>query len=100
MGILVLAKFDPGANYVARKPMVVDGQQVAPGDPLPVGVNPRRLRQLYEARLLMKAVEEPVVEEPVVEESVVEEPVVGELLTRRAGSAPPAIPVPVKLKSR
>lgn len=97
MGILVFAKFDPGANYVARKPMVVDGQQVAPGDPLPVGVNPRRLRQLYEARLLMKAVEasveEPVIEptEPVVEEPGFTEPIV---------SAPPAIPVPGKLKSR
>lgn len=121
MGILVLSKFDPGATYVARKPMVVDGNEIAPGDPLPEGINGRRLRQLYEARLIVKAAQEapyvytpgilerlsdeqPVVEEqPVDEQSVVEEqPVDEQPVVEEQPIAPvaPVIPVPTKLKTR
>lgn len=45
--------FSVAYDFVAAKPVTLNGQALNPGDPVDkVGLNPRRLRQLYEARII------------------------------------------------
>lgn len=45
--------FSPAYDFMAAKPVTLNGHVLNPGDPVPKdGLNPRRLRQLYEARII------------------------------------------------
>lgn len=51
--------FDRDRNFVMSRPLPVAGQSFGPGDPFDKTlVNTRRLRQMYEQRLIQFAVEE------------------------------------------
>lgn len=52
-------KFDPERDFIARKAVTFGDDSFAPGDMIDKNVVPlRRLRQLYEAKVLMKTDEE------------------------------------------
>lgn len=53
-------KFDLERAFVVRRPLTVGGVKLAPGDPFDKAlVNVRRLRQLYDQRVIMFAGDEP-----------------------------------------
>lgn len=62
--------FSAAYAFVASKPVTLNGQVLVPGDPIDkAGLNPRRLRQLYEARIIspVAAPEQPQAEQPAAE---------------------------------
>lgn len=50
----VLQRFNPEARFAVKRAFTCDGVRLSPGQPVPA-IPPRRLRQLYERRLVTVA---------------------------------------------